>query len=206
MNVKANFVQQVEKLMAAQDWLNCQYSSPDWKMKNHPFLDYVWIEVGELAEHEGQVFHYKKKAPDWEQVKLELVDILHFGLSHLIQTGKNPESIAHVFISATEGYKTDKPVIAYCREVANSAINGSFDVYMFTRLVYQCGFTLQDIFDHYLNKYTLNRFRIDNGQVRGEYKKIWSDGREDNEHLVELAADAINHDHLYELLGARYAA
>jgi hypothetical protein len=45
-------------------------------------------------------------------------------------------------------------------------------------------------FDHlhdwYMGKNTLNNFRQANGYATGAYRKHWSDGREDNEHLVEL--------------------
>ena len=205
MNVKAEFVKQIESLMAAQDFLNAKYDCPEWRTKNHPWLDYVWVEAGELMEHEGSVFHYKKLAPNWPQVKLELVDILHFGLSHMIQTGMNPETAAHILTSTSDAGATNT-IPHYCRQVASTALKGGFDLYMYGRLVNACGFTLQEIFDHYMNKYTLNRFRIEQGQVTGGYRKIWADGREDNEHLVELAPTAKDHDHLYQLLGERYAA
>ena len=55
----------------------------------------------------------------------------------------------------------------------------------------------------------LNQFRQNNGYQSGEYRKLWQ-GREDNEHLVELLA-ALDVDpsdlptQLYAALGERYA-
>lgn len=204
MNVKIEFTQKVATLFAAQDFLNAKYDCPQWRDKNHPFLDYVWLETGELMEHEGSVFHYKKVEPNWPQVKLELVDILHFGLSHMLQTGMTPETAAHILASSDPVVIESVP--HYGRAVAKAALKGGFDLYMYRKLISACHFSLSEIFDHYLNKYTLNRFRIDQGQVTGGYKKIWADGREDNDHLVELAGEAKDPDHLYELLAQRYAA
>ena len=63
--------------------------------------------------------------------------------------------------------------------------------------------------DRYIGKNMLNRFRQNNGYKSGEYKKLWQ-GREDNEHLIELLA-ALSDDpeqlpqRLYAGLEARYA-
>ena len=54
-----------------------------------------------------------------------------------------------------------------------------------------------------------NRFRQNNGYKSGEYKKLWQ-GREDNEHLIELLAELSDDpeqlpQRLYAGLEARYA-
>ena len=46
---------------------------------------------------------------------------------------------------------------------------------------------LDALFDLYIGKNVLNRFRQDNGYKSGTYQKVWS-GREDNEHLIEALA------------------
>ena len=42
-----------------------------------------------------------------------------------------------------------------------------------------------ELFDLYIGKNVLNRFRQDHGYKTGEYHKLWQ-GREDNEHLMEV--------------------
>ena len=55
----------------------------------------------------------------------------------------------------------------------------------------------------------LNRFRQNNGYKSGEYRKLWQ-GREDNEHLIELLDELSDvperlPERLYAGLEARYA-
>lgn len=207
MSVSTN---DVSRLLKAQDALNVAYAGEEWRKDHHPFVDYIWIESGELLEHHGQIFHYKKKTPDWGQVKLELIDILHFGLSDMLMHSVKGGSAAHIFKAAVEGVEAvrcDEAVIKYCKAMVKSAVkNGVFDPYYFARLVLACGFTLEEIFSDYMLKYTLNAFRIANGSVTGDYNKHWSDGREDNEHLLELAHECNgDFDLLKEKLAERYA-
>lgn len=197
-----------EKLLEAQDFLNAQYDCPEWRTKGHPFADYIWIETGELLNHDGSIFHYRKQACDTEQVKLELVDILHFGLSVLLVRSTTAQTAANMVVGAekSSGDTHENAVAKYARDLAKAATKGSFDVFWFTKLCAACGFSFSDIAQAYFLKYTLNRFRIEHGQTRGEYTKVWADGREDNEHLMELAAEIKDVDALYQALETRYAA
>jgi hypothetical protein len=70
------------------------------------------------------------------------------------------------------------------------------------------GMTFEDLYSSYVGKNVLNFFRQDHGYQDGTYKKIW-DGREDNEHLVEIVADLDINDaqfsaKLYQALKTRY--
>lgn len=202
------YTKTIQQLLEAQDFLNSQYDCPEWKVKGHPFCDYIWIETGELLGHDGSIFHYRKQVCDTEQVKLELVDILHFGLSVLLMQNAAPEAVANMVIGAEKysGEAGGNLVAKYARDLAKAATKGKFDVFWYVKLCTACGFSFSEIAEAYFLKYTLNRFRIDHGQTRGEYKKIWADSREDNEHLMELAAEFAPADGLYEALEARYAA
>jgi hypothetical protein len=66
------------------------------------------------------------------------------------------------------------------------------------------------LYRHYVGKNVLNFFRQDHGYKDGTYKKIWQ-GREDNEHLMDLlkqldSAAGDYAEQLYAALSARYAA
>ena len=71
-----------------------------------------------------------------------------------------------------------------------------------------CGMDWTSLFRQYIGKNVLNMFRQDHGYKAGTYIKIW-DGREDNEHLVEILElaelnDGDVRDALYQSLKARY--
>jgi len=66
------------------------------------------------------------------------------------------------------------------------------------------------LYRSYVGKNVLNFFRQDHGYKDGSYLKIW-DGREDNEHLVEVldeldSANADFRDEVYQGLQQRYPA
>ena len=68
--------------------------------------------------------------------------------------------------------------------------------------------SFESLYRSYVGKNVLNFFRQDNGYKDGSYRKLWQ-GREDNEHLVELVAtldsDAADYaDDLYQALEQRY--
>ena len=66
----------------------------------------------------------------------------------------------------------------------------------------------KELFCQYVGKNVLNFFRQDNGYKEGSYQKLWQ-GREDNEHLVEIMG-SLDSEHpeyqhqLYALLQDRY--
>jgi hypothetical protein len=65
----------------------------------------------------------------------------------------------------------------------------------------------QELFSLYIGKNVLNRFRQNNGYKTGEYRKLWQ-GREDNEHLIELLEQLANQQQVTpgDLPNALYAA
>ena len=65
-----------------------------------------------------------------------------------------------------------------------------------------------ELYEIYVGKNVLNMFRQDNGYKEGTYNKVWN-GREDNEHLIELleeinVAPALVPEKLYAALQNRY--
>lgn len=219
-------VEHIEQLMKSQDDLNKVYAGEEWATKNYDFLGYAAVETAELLNHHGGMFHYRKQEPDWPQIEMELVDILHFLLSAAVQCdvpsklikSSCVETVANNAVPELGKWYNGVPelgkwLMLVCIDedlTSTSQITKAFGA--FSGLVTACNFTLEHIFNKYQLKYTLNRFRIANGSVTGEYKKVWADGREDNEHLQELAARAFNQitgeynlDMLTELLQQRYS-
>ena len=73
-------------MVALQESHNLQVAS-DWRTRGLKFQRAIWVECAELFDHFGWKW-WKQQTPDLGQVKLELVDIWHFGLSQLMQEAK----------------------------------------------------------------------------------------------------------------------
>ena len=57
----------------------------------------------------------------------------------------------------------------------------------FARVMELIEMDFDELYRHYVGKNVLNFFRQDHGYKEGTYVKLWN-GREDNEHLVEVVA------------------
>ena len=60
---------------------------PNWRSQGHEYYRAIWVECAELLDHYGWKW-WKHQQTDLAQVKLEVVDIWHFGLSDLIRAGR----------------------------------------------------------------------------------------------------------------------
>ncbi len=182
----------------------------DWINQNFEWYRAIWIECGELIEHYGYKW-WKKQEPDIEQVRLEVIDIWHFGLSALFRGGAPIEAIATHIIDELDAHQ---PTGAGVREstealALHSLETKGFSPAHFWDLMLASGLDFDALYTAYVGKNVLNFFRQDNGYKEGTYLKNWA-GREDNEHLVELMADLDSGseefaDDVYQALSGRYA-
>ena len=68
----------------------------------------------------------------------------------------------------------------------------------------KCGVNLHSLFECYIGKNVLNKFRQDNGYKDGSYIKIWN-GKEDNIVMSEILASGVSGiDEIYEALQIEY--
>lgn len=198
----------IASMLALQDQMNTKVH-PEWRAQHFAWYRAIWVECAELMDHYGWKW-WKKQTPDWAQVHLELIDIWHFGLSDLLQQRANDQvlvdDIAALFAQAT-------PDLAEFREelevfVAKVTASKRFDGIGFIRVMRAADLSFDALYAGYIGKNVLNFFRQDHGYQDGSYQKVWQ-GREDNEHLAELAQtlDITRADYqtaLYELLQQRY--
>ena len=189
----------------------------DWINQHFEWYRATWIECGELMDHVGYKW-WKKQAPDMEQVRLEVVDIWHFGLSALFDTDTDLEllsaQIATDFSAAGDDESDDRGasqrIHAATEALAQHALETKgFSVPLFRALMQACDLSADALYRHYVGKNVLNFFRQDHGYQDGTYIKEWQ-GREDNEHLSELlesldAAESGFPEAVYEALSVRYA-
>jgi len=200
--------------MAALQEAHNRNVHPDWRNQGFAYYRAIWVECAELLEHYGWKW-WKHQPTQLDQVKLEIVDIWHFGLSELIRA------------NAISADRVDAGVIKLFVERGRRRFASDFREAVETlaeRTLYRHGFPLEafidvlvalpmsfdELYRTYVSKNVLNNFRQAHGYRTGDYRKEWG-GREDNDHLVELARtlDAGSPgyaDALYMALEARYAA
>jgi dimeric dUTPase (all-alpha-NTP-PPase superfamily) len=200
--------QQVQIMLELQDSMNTKVH-PQWRTQGYEWYRAIWVECAELMDHYGWKW-WKKQTPDTEQVALELIDIWHFGLSILLQSGETQEAIIarvqNELRIATEqnDFRLDLEAFA-----GATLADRQFHIELFGRLMAGVGMSFDQLYRGYVGKNVLNFFRQDHGYKDGSYRKNWHDGREDNEHLVEVvqSLDATRlsfKDELYEVLSQRY--
>ena len=181
----------------------------DWISQRFEWYRAVWIECAELMDHVGYKW-WKKQTPEWEQVRLEVVDIWHFGMSALFQPEQDLSDLADLIVSEVAAAGVgDADIHSATEALARSALDTqSFSVRHFVALMQACGLSSAELYRHYVGKNVLNFFRQDHGYQEGTYIKQWQD-REDNEHLSEILAlldadDAKFQDVVYDALAQRY--
>jgi hypothetical protein len=201
----------VETMARMQEAHN-RHVHAEWRLQRYPYYRAVWVECAELLDHFGWKW-WKHQAPEAEQVKLEIVDIWHFGLSDLMRAGTLGPDVAEALLGAGDAPPSRDPE-AFRAAVETLAVASlaerRFVLGPFVSMLGALPLPLDELFRLYVGKNVLNNFRQAHGYKTGTYRKLWN-GREDNAHLVELLArmecapEALP-ETLYERLEARYRA
>ena len=208
--VDATVVARMLDDMAALQERHNREVAEDWRERGFPYYRALWVECAELLDHYGWTW-WKKQMPDADQVKLELVDIWHFGLSMLL---RDDIAFGDVVTQLHGTVGAARPPDQLRTDVETLALvalrDHAFSVPAFIDCMNAMGMTVTDLFESYIGKNVLNNFRQHHGYAAGSYRKLWS-GREDNEHLMEVLAvlDPAVEDfeqQLYAALQERYLA
>lgn len=202
-------ISQWKTLLTLQHRMNSEVH-PEWIAQKYPYLRAVIVEGGEAIEHHGWKW-WKHQAREEAQLRLELVDILHFYLSKIILDTAQTISVGQDLIQQA-ACAIDASLSAEACEGAEARLEFDGKAYRFAdldlldRLELMIGLavsrrvsmrllldswatmggTHDELFNAYVGKNILNIFRQRNGYKTGEYRKHWFDGREDNEHLSDL--------------------
>lgn len=212
--------QQAETMMGLQDAMNARVN-PRWVEAAYPYLRAALLEGAEAIEHHGWKW-WKKQERDLAQLRMELVDIWHFALSHLLlQRAGNLQEATELLMTALQApdsldfdgstyHIAELDTLGRLELTIGLAAARRFSVPLFSALLADCGMTWNDLYCQYVGKNVLNFFRQDNGYQEGHYRKLW-DGREDNQHLVEVMAELDSQSEnfrqqLYNSLQSRYQA
>lgn len=188
-----NIHEKIVMMSDMQDTLN-NLASADWNSKNYNWDLYILVENSELIDHLGYK-HWKKTIPDYGQCKLEVLDILHFYLSKILNS---PDSNGNLIRLSREIFRfqetygsnnivkeeSHKKALSTLMTISGVAANGSFsETHMCTLISMFVSF--EELCNLYVGKNALNIFRQKNGYKEGSYIKVW-DGKEDNEVLTEI--------------------
>ena len=183
---------------------------PQWREQGFEFYRAMWVECAEMLDHFGWKW-WKQQTPDIDQVKLELVDIWHFALSELMHKGAIDPAVAEQLAAVSVHKATDPEGFRLAIETLAAAClsTRSIDLSAFCAAMAALPMDYAELYALYIGKNMLNRFRQNNGYKSGEYRKLWQ-GREDNEHLIELLDELSDvperlPERLYAGLEARYA-
>ena len=220
----------IKTMLTLQQELNDNTNGKGWESglsKNNKIIDWrrcIYLEAAEFIESYPWK-HWKNidAKPDYENIKIEAVDIWHFVMSealrvYAIERKGSIEELASAISSqrAFEEFKTGKKAkleshydeIAlveefvkslFCDEPIESLVAKFFTV------ASVAGLDLDELYQLYIGKNILNAFRQDHGYKDGSYIKIWGDV-EDNVVMQEILADNkdITPKELYDKLELSY--
>jgi len=201
--------QKIINMLELQELMNSRVNQ-DWRSAGNEWYRAIWMEASEMLEHYGWKW-WKKQEPEIMQVKLEVVDIVHFALSIRLQQNQSlndtAELIARDFENLMQAEDIRKSI--ECLALLTLTDQGAHFTFIAGIMKY-LDMSFDELYEIYVGKNVLNMFRQDNGYKEGSYNKIWN-GREDNEYLADimkqLNADSLTfHDDVYAALAQNYAA
>jgi dimeric dUTPase (all-alpha-NTP-PPase superfamily) len=178
-------------MLEMQDAMNARVN-PDWRKAGNAWYRAIWTECAEMLDHYGWKW-WKHQQPDLEQVRLELVDILHFAMSDYLLQDEDDAAVAARIEAELSDPRDEKDLRSAIENMAQSTIAyKSMHFSDFANLMALLQMDFDTLFRGYVGKNVLNFFRQDHGYKEGSYVKTWQ-GREDNEHLVEVV-DSLDSD------------
>ena len=185
------------EMLVLQEQLEVKISGPDWREQGNDYGLCIYMEANEMIDHHGWK-HWKAHKPDYDAIRLELVDIWHFTLAMLLQG--NPSKLADqlakevtkeintgsmAFIEQHEELM-NHTFISSCIALADKAVHDTqISLLPFFRCCAEVDMDFDLLYKLYVGKNVLNHFRQAHGYAEGTYIKMWGD-LEDNEHLYAL--------------------
>ncbi len=200
------------QMLELQQELNDATNGLNWEAgftKNNKKIDWrrcIYLEAAELIESYPWK-HWKNidANPDYENIKIEIVDIWHFVMSEALRLYKvenrgNITDIANAittmesfneFLKAetSEQLNTYEEIelveemikVLFCNKDINRLVSS------FLTMSSKLNLKLPELYELYIGKNILNKFRQDHGYKNGSYIKIWNN-KEDNVVMQEILA------------------
>jgi len=225
-------IDMLKEMFSLQKKLNDETNGKGWEKgytKQGRIINWrrcIYMECAELIDSFNWK-HWKdiNISPDWENIKLELVDIWHFVMSLGLEEYKNAklgdidDLVRYVADSkyfdefCTEPITpSDDDMLSMINTIEHmmkdAIVKEGFGKLIddFLGACLECGLNIDELYKLYIGKNILNGFRQDNGYKEGTYKKIWN-GKEDNEVMMEILQkdSSIKAKILYEQLREAYS-
>jgi len=218
------------QMLELQQELNDATNGENWEeglTKNNKRIDWrrcIYLEAAELIDSYPWK-HWKNidASADYENIKIEIVDIWHFVMSEALRLYKvkNLGSIADIAKAVTQMQGFDQFLEAkkseqldpyeeielveemiktlFCNEDINTLIIS------FLTMSSKLNLKLPELYTLYIGKNILNKFRQNHGYKEGSYIKEW-DGVEDNVIMQKILASRndITPEALYNALEKAY--
>lgn len=222
----------VEQMLLLQQELNDATNGEDWERgitKNSKIIDWkrcIYLESAELIESYPWK-HWKNidAKPDYDNIKIEVVDIWHFIMSQMLQDYKNQNlgdiaSLAEKILSlpnypqftqdvkpTRRDYYEQIAVVEDLLKVLFCDLSAEKLMQCFIEVALQSQLNLDTLYQLYIGKNILNKFRQDHGYKNGSYIKIWN-AQEDNVVMQKILEErsSIKPEELYQKLEMHYPA
>jgi dimeric dUTPase (all-alpha-NTP-PPase superfamily) len=184
------------EMFSLQEQLNNNTNGIDWKSgitNKERLINWnrcIYMEISEFIESFNWK-HWKNinGTIDYENAKIELVDVWHFLMSEILKNNYSLVEINKIVLDTYESIyiqKDDKyteTIIKLAEDVMRDAlsIQVSIDSYVrhFITLTASFGLSFDELYLLYIGKNCLNEFRQNNGYKEGTYSKMHN-GLEDN--------------------------
>lgn len=218
------------QMLELQQTLNDATNGKNWEegmTKNGKKIDWrrcIYLEAAELIESYPWK-HWKNidASPDYENIKIEIVDIWHFVMSEALRLYKieNRGSIADIataisnmkgfdaFLQNAKSEQLDSYAEIALVEDMIKVLFCSDDIdaltVSFLTMASKLNLKLPELYTLYIGKNILNKFRQDHGYKEGTYIKEWQ-GKEDNVVMQEILKNRnnITPEALYKALEEAY--
>ena len=184
----------LQTMLRMQDRINTLVH-PEWRTQNFKWTRAIMVEGVEALDHFGWKW-WKRQTPDMPQLRIELVDIWHFVLSHYIEHYSSGVPLAdhleQVINNGAPLYLVAGDPRKCLELVIGRASIGEIHMTALLALMQQFGLPFDALYRLYIAKNVLNTFRQNNGYKDGTYTKML-DGYEDNvvlDGLLQVRPDA----------------
>lgn len=195
---------------------------PDWLTNPPPYLRAAFVESGENLDWLNFKW-WKGGEVNMPEAITEMIDILHFYLSHEIiahdgEAESATQYIANKFhdVSPDGVFSFDGNFYSYksldlltkVELLGGLATVRRTEWGLFASIMMDMGVSFDALYRLYIGKNALVMLRSKHGYKQGTYLKIWDDGEEDNAHLnrymESLELDANLFDNIFGLMEGHY--
>lgn len=220
----------LKEMLELQDLLNTNTNDKNWRngiTPNGKIINWKRCIYMELCEAIDSLPWKHWKNIDWEidyeNFKIEMVDIWHFVMSYLLifsdsetlskellwLTNQEVASILPKHFSKEDNLKLNdilepyEELIRISLEKENTKEHSMKLAKQFFVCLKESDISIDDLYKLYIWKNVLNKFRQDNWYKDWTYKKIWN-WKEDNKYLQEIIENTTWFDNIYNKLNNIY--